>query len=140
MNQRGKLIVVPNEEVIQGPFIYSVEQGKSHTKGLQIFSDMYHLGHQFAEMDYQEAPCAIANDGHMVIKTEDDVSLVVLYLPNRVTDRQLTWIYENEFSLGEYRQVNAYSKKDQDWEKLHGIIEIKQVANKKNARNISIKM
>ena len=89
MNHRGKLIVIPNEEeILQEIFERNVRQGESHTKYLQEFSDTFMLGLHFEESDYQEAPCSIAELGHMVIKIEEDASLVVFYLPERVTDRQ----------------------------------------------------
>lgn len=131
--QRGRLFIVPDEEqILQGLFEYSVEQGKSHTRGIQMFSDMYQLGFQFSEEDYQDAPCAIASIGHMVIKTDEDTSLAIFYLPERITDRQNNWIQMNESLFRTYVQVNAYSKREDKWKSLHGMYEIKIEMNQKN--------
>ncbi len=140
MIHRGKLFIIPDEEqILQGLFEYSVEQGKSHTKGIQVFSDMYQLGYQFSEEDYQEAPCLIASMGHMVMKTDDDTSLAIFYLPERITERQNNWIYENQPMLNTYVHVNAYSKNGNKWDALHGMYEIKLEANRKNCEIESIK-
>ncbi|MDE5587241.1 MAG: hypothetical protein K2I72_02590 [Bacilli bacterium] len=78
MNHRGRLIVIPDEEqILQEIFERQVKQGESHTKYLQEFSDIFELGYHFEEDDYQKAPCDIAAAGHMVIKIEEDVSLVI---------------------------------------------------------------
>lgn len=142
MNHRGKLLVIPNEEkILQEFFEWKVEQGKSHTLGLQKFSDIYSLGYQFEEEDYQKAPCDIAASGHMVIKTEEDSSLVIFYLPEKVTDRQYNYIYNHQSELCSYVQVNGYSLKVEEtviWDKVHGIHEIMKEAMKKNLLSSSI--
>ena len=138
MNNRGKLIIIPNEnEILQMGFEREIEEGKSHTTRIQEFSDIYNLGFQFTEEDYQTAPCDIAALGHLVIKTEDEVSLVVLYMPERITDRQYNWLYQNKEMLNSYVQVSANAiqtiiESDVCWKKLHGIEEIMHEAGRKN--------
>ncbi len=136
MNHRGKLIVIPDEEqILQEIFERQVKQGESHTKYLQEFSDIYMLGYHFEEEDYQKAPCDIAEAGHMVIKTEDDASLVICYLPKKITDRQYLYLYDHQVELSQYGQVNGYSLKREEgieWEKVHGIGEIIQESRVKN--------
>lgn len=136
MSHRGKLIVVTNEEqILQGFLEWEVKQGESHTRGLQKFSDIYGLGYQFGEEDYHKAPCDIAESGHMVIKIEEDVSLAIFYLPERVTDRQYNYIYDRQNELSGYMQVNGYSLKVEEtiiWDKIHGIHEIMREAMRKN--------
>lgn len=138
MNNRGKLWIIPNEEeILQEVFNRNVEEGKSHTTRIQEFSDVYNLGFKFNEEDYQTAPCEIANLGHMVIKSEDEVSLVVCYLPKKITDRQYNWLYQNKEMLSRYIQVSAESLQmvNEDgacWKKLHGVEEIIFEAGKKN--------
>lgn len=136
MNNRGRLIVVPNEEqILQESFEWQVKQEKSHTFGLQKFSDTYNLGYQFEEDDYHQAPCDIAESGHMVIKTDEDASLVIFYLPERVTDRQYNYIYNHQSELSSYMQVNGYSLRVEEniiWNKVHGIHEIMREVMQKN--------
>lgn len=136
MNNRGKLIVVPNEEqILQESFEWEVKQGESHTSDLQKFSDIYGLGYQFKEDDYQRAPCDIAGSGHMVIKTGEAASLIIFYLPERITDRQYNYIYNHQNEFSGYIQVNGYSLRVEEtiiWDKIHGIHEIMREAMKKN--------
>ena len=141
MNNRGKLWIIPNEaEILQEVFERNVEIGKSHTYRIQEFSDIYGLGFEFKEEDYQLAPCEIATLGHLVIKAEDEVSLVVFYLPEFITDRQYNWLYQNSNMLGKYIQVsgNMVQSRAEDgicFKKLHGIEEIMTQARKKNIKN-----
>jgi len=136
MKTRGKLIVLPNEDdILQEVFEREVAQGESHTKYLQEFSDTYMLGLHFEELDYQKAPCDIAELGHIVIKTEESVSLVIFYLPERVTDRQYLYIYNHQMDFSRYTQVNGYSLERKDgisWEKIHDISGIMHEIAKKN--------
>jgi len=139
MFNRGKLFIIPNEdEILQEVFERKVEEGKSHTTRIQEFSDIYKLGFDFTEEDYQTAPCNIAALGHLVIKTEDEVSLVVCYVPERITDKQYNWLYQNKEMLNSYIQVSANSLEmlTEDgacWKKLHGVEEIIREAWKKNS-------
>lgn len=138
MQNRGKLWIIPNEEeILQEAFQRNVQEGRSHTHRIQEFSDIYHLGFQFKEEDYQTAPCEIAMLGHMVVKSEEEVSLIVCYLPEKITDRQYNWLYQNSDMLGKYIQINAYSLETANedgicWKKVHGIEEIMKEARKKN--------
>ena len=92
VNNRGKVIIIPNEEqILQETFIRDVKLGESHTKYLQEFSDIYSLGYSFKLDDYQTAPCQIAEEGHSILKSEDSVSLMVLYIPLIVSNRQYNW-------------------------------------------------
>ena len=100
MNNRGKLFIIPNEfEILQQSFERDVASGKSHTQRIQEFSDIYTLGFNFTVEDYQTAPCKIAMLGHLIIKTEEEVALVVCYIPEIITDRQYNWLYQNKEML-----------------------------------------
>lgn len=133
MINRGKLWIIPNEEeIIQNVFVQNIESGKSHTQCIQEFSDIYQLDFKFGEEDYQTAPCVIASSGHMVIKSEDEVSLVICYLPEKVTDRQYNWLYQNKNMLDKYIQVNGFSLYNARLQKIHGTDQIMIEARKKN--------
>ena len=141
MNHRGRLIVIPDEaKILQEIFERQIKQGESHTKYLQEFSDIFELGYHFKEDDYQEAPCAIANSGHMVIKIEEDVSLVICYLPKRITDRQYLYLHGHQTEFSQYGKINAYSLKteeEEEWDSVHGMGEIIQEATRKNLLRLS---
>lgn len=136
MNHRGKLWIIPDEgQMIQPLFEKEVALGENHTKKIQEFSDMYQLGFQFKSDDYQEAPCKIAELGHMVVKSEDSSGLVIFYLLERITDRQLEWVYQNEMILSKYSVIGAYNlQKTSDevkWENFYGMDKIKKETNRK---------
>ena len=136
MNNRGKVWIIPDEgQIIQPLFERDVALGENHTKKIQEFSDMYQLGFQFKSDDYQEAPCKIAELGHMVVKSEDSSGLVIFYLPERITDRQLEWVYQNEMILSKYSVIGAYNlQKISDevkWENFYGMDKIKKEINRK---------
>ena len=137
MNNRGKVIIIPNEEqILQETFIRDVKLGESHTKYLQEFSDIYSLGYSFKLDDYQTAPCQIAEEGHLILKSEDSVSLMVLYLPLIVSNRQYNWLYQNLDKLEKYTQINAYSLQNVEnkmcWSIVHGLKNIMLESSKKN--------
>lgn len=138
MNNRGKLWIIPDEEqILQEVFESDIKKGISHTSGIQEFSNKYKLGYKFSEEDYQKAPCDMALLGHMVIKTEEETSLVVCYLPERVTDRQYNWLYQNNMILNNYVQIGAFSlhrvvDDSTCWKEIYGIQEIMKEAGKKN--------
>ena len=60
------------------------------------------LGFHFEEYDYQKNLFGIAELGHMVVKIEDDASLFVFYLPEKVTNRQYMYIYSHQMELEKY--------------------------------------
>lgn len=138
MNNRGKLIIVPNEdEILLDKFEKYVEIGKSHTYRIQEFSDMFMLGFNFIEEDYQTAPCEIAAKGHLVIKIAEEESITILYLPEVITDRQYEWLYNNIEELTKYIMVNSFSLTYSDenipvWERIRGLNEIIAKSREKN--------
>lgn len=93
------------------------------------------MSFQFKSDDYQEAPCKIAELGHMVVKSEDSSGLVIFYLPERITDRQLEWVYQNEMILSKYSVIGAYNlQKTSDEvkrENFYGMDKIKKEINRK---------
>lgn len=41
----------------------------------------------FQESDYHEAPCMLAEMGHLIIKSTDIASQLIFYLPKEITTR-----------------------------------------------------
>ena len=138
MNKCGKLWIIPDEDkILQEIYEQDVQKDKTHTYYIQEFSNIYQLGFDFKEEDYQSAPCEITTLGHLVIKSEDEVSLIVCYLPERITDRQYNWLYQNRELFDKYIQVNGYSLQTVDddgtcWKKVHGMEEIMIEVRRKN--------
>ena len=136
MNYRGKLFVIPNEEDNHQEFFErKIETGKKTYYYLQEFSDLYELGLKFNEEDYQVAPYQIAELGHLVVKTDNELSLAVCYLPEIITDKQYTWLCNNQNKITTNAMVVGLSLEkyiNNTWAKINGIKQIMTVANKKN--------
>ena len=63
--------------------------------------------------------------------------MIVCYLPERITDRQYNWLYQNRELFDKYIQVNGYSLQTLDddgtcWKKVHGMEEIMVEVRRKN--------
>lgn len=133
--KHGKLYVIPDENKILEE-CFKREVIKEHLSALQEFSDKYSLGYSFMSDDYQQAPCMLALDGNLIVKTEEETSLAVCYLPEIVTDRQAMWLSTNENLLSNYSMVGGYKvDKENDspsFGKMHGIDEIIKESNRRN--------
>lgn len=111
--ERGKLIIIPDERQIMQD-VFSEEVRSNHLNEIQHFSDKYQLGYQFQPGDYQDAPCMIARDGHLVYKTVEDSSAAIFYLPQEITDRQITWMYDNKSEIEKYQISGGYAITNSD--------------------------
>ena len=95
--KRGNLIIIPDENQILNPIFKEDITGKdSHNTGIEKFIKKYYPNTQIKIDldDYNGAPCEIVKMNHLVIKTEDTISLLIFYLPEIITDRQITWLME----------------------------------------------
>ena len=91
MLERGFVYVIPDEsKILGGAFIKSIEM--DHLPAIQEFCDKNKLGYHFTVEQYDKAPCILAIDGNLVIKTENYASFVAFYIPEHVTDNQLMWM------------------------------------------------
>lgn len=137
MNERGTLWIVPDENKIMQPlFKEQVDDGISHTTHMIEFIRKYGLDLDVKETDYHEGPCMIAEDGHLVIKSTDDVSQLIFYIPDVITNRQIEFVCENQFMFSNYQLIGGYTLRYLDgeivWKTLHGMNEIMLEINKKN--------
>lgn len=137
MNERGMLWIIPDEhKIIQPLFQKQVGNGISHTTHMVEFVEKYGLNLNVRETDYHEGPCMIAEDGHLVIKSTDNVSQLVFYIPDVITNRQIEFVSENQFAFSNYQLIGGYSLRHLDgevvWKTLHGMNEIMLEINKKN--------
>lgn len=80
--------------------------------GIQEFSDKYKLGYQFEKGEYQEAPCILARDGMLVVKTVDSAGILIFYIPEIISDNQCMWYSENMMLFSKYSTIGAYLVKD----------------------------
>lgn len=137
---RGKLIIVPNENVEnQEVFSRNIEIDKNHTYFIQEFSDMNMFGLQFEKDDYQTAACLMAEMGHLVIKMLEEGSITICYLPEVITEKQNNWLLNNTEFLSKFIMVNAFSldyseENEIVWKKLHGLNELIMESRKKMLR------
>lgn len=131
----GLLYIIPDENQILGECFFR-KVSSNHLSGMQEFIEKYQLNYQFSNEDYQNAPCILAKDGHMIVKTVDNAGILVMYLPEFVTDNQCMWIYENKSLLQKYSMVGAYYVKEKDnsyeLDKIHGVDSILNCVNCSN--------
>ncbi len=131
----GKLYVIPDEnQILEEEFYKDIRT--NHLDGFQEFSDQYQLGYQFKKEEYQDAPCYLALDGHLILKTVDDSGLVIIYIPEVVTDRQYMWFYNHQNLLAKYSMIGAYAvhlnENGYDTDEIEGMDRIMQIFNRKN--------
>lgn len=139
MNDRSKLLIIPDEQILQEVFEIDLKKGINHTSEVQKFLDKYQLFLKFNEDNYQKVSYDIAKLGHMVIKIEEDISLVACYLPKIITDRQYNWFYQNSMILNNYRQISCFSLEmvidnSTCWKEIYKFQEIMNEIDKKNIR------
>ncbi len=138
---RGKLWIVTDEnQILKSLFYKEIPMGVSHNQGIKEFVNENKLEIVVREDDYHEAPCIMAELGHIVIKSEDSIKQLIFYIPENITDRQLEWFLLNQAKLSDYIQIGAYSlhkteNQKIEWKKLHGMNEIMVELNRKNLKN-----
>jgi len=135
MKNRGKIYIIPDEnQIIEEEFMREIV--KNHLDGIREFSEKYQLGYNFTDDSYQEAPCILASLGHMVVKTSDDASLVVCYIPRVVTDRQNMWIHNHESLLQQNKFVGSFLIKEKanykELDSINGLDQLIRVCDKRN--------
>jgi len=111
--KRGNLIIIPDENQILSPIFSEDIIGKdAHNNGIEKFIKKYYPNTpiQIDLNDYNGAPCEIAKMNHLVVKTEDTVSLVIIYLPGIITDRQITWLMEQRLIFEQYQTCVGLSE------------------------------
>lgn len=131
----GKLIIIPDENKIIGG-VFERKVASNHLNEIQNFSDYYRLGYKFENNEYQDAPCFLALDGHLVIKTIGNSDNFICYIPEFVTDDQSMWFYQNQEVIKKYFMCGAFGlkKKDEGYEidVIEGFDNIIDLINKRN--------
>lgn len=132
---RGSLIIIPDENQILKPVIEQcVLVGDNHNTGIDIFIKNYYPNNNLNIdiNDYNGAPSVVADLGHLIIKTEDDVSLIIFYIPSVITDNQINWFLENKYKLQNYQMCSAISLRDDFNIELNGIERVEEEIRNKN--------
>lgn len=131
----GQLFIIPNENQILGG-VFQREVKSNHLVEIQHFVDYYHLGYQFQGNEYHDAPCRLARDGHLVIKTVEDSGNFICYIPEVVTDDQSMWFYQNRELMKKYFMCGAYcvkgDKENYQMEEVEGFDNIMELIQKRN--------
>ena len=132
MIKKGRVIIIPDEDKISDDY-FEEEVINDHVDAFNDFSKTFNLGYNFTYDDFQNAPVAFAKEGHLVIKTLDDLEMSDIYIPNVVTDRQFEWFTSIGENMLKDMYPEAYSVYDNTNSKiLMGINDIKNEIAKKN--------
>ena len=139
MNERGTLWIIPDENQIMQPiYMKKVGEGISHTKEMLNFVKTFQVPVYFQESDYHEAPCMMAEIGHLIIKSADEVSKLIFYLPKEITTRQIEYLMTHQMEFMNYQKIGGYSMRIIEdgeivWKNLHGIEEVMREVKIKNS-------
>ena len=90
---KGKLIIIPNKTIEEEKFELDITEDEYHLSGYQSFSDKYE----------------IAEDGHLSLKTTEEESTLIFYLPEIITERQMNYVKNNITKFQNYKIVGSYS-------------------------------
>ena len=133
INRYGELIILGNDDITGGNiFRRDVTSTGGHTHYIQEFSNLYNLGFEFKDSDYNTAPCEIALLGHVVIKTIEEVKMMVCYLPEVITDKQYEFIYNNQDMFLNNVQSGGYSLRNNEFIEINGMDNLMREVNRKN--------
>ena len=129
---KGRVIIIPDEGKIDDDY-FEEAVTNDHVDAFNDFSKAFNLGYYFTYDDFQNAPVALAKEGHLVIKTLDDLELSDIYIPEVITDRQFEWFTNIGYAMLKDMYPEAYSVYDNTNSKiLMGIDDIKNEIAKKN--------
>lgn len=108
MSESGIVIIIPDENQILTRE-YRKQIYENHLEAFIAFADKFKLGYHFTLDDYQYAPEKLALDGHLIVKETNEPRMVVMYIPEIVTDRQLEWFELHKFDYFNYQLMSAFS-------------------------------
>ena len=134
MNDRGRVIIIPDErKIIQDE--YQKKINKSHLEALREFSNIYKLGYDFQNGDYQTAPILLGEEGHLILKTLDDSKTAIFYMPELVTERQIMWLEYNGVDYRNYDLIGAFLLNGtEEPDQITGYLNVIKEARKRNRK------
>lgn len=135
---RGSVVIVPDERrILADSFSEDIPYALDHAIAYQDFSDKYHLGLSFSDDSSQAVSLHVAQLGHFSYKTEENSNVIIFYLPEVITERQMRYFDEHFIDFMKYDLIGAFSLDSDEHEsiqKLHGLAEIRKVMRDKNRR------
>lgn len=124
MPESGMVIIIPDENQIL-THEYRKKIYENHLEAFTAFADKFKLGYHFTSDDYQYAPEKLALDGHFIVKETNEPRMVVMYIPEIVTDRQLEWFELHKLDYFDYQLMRAFSMANgSDSKQILGLEEI----------------
>lgn len=133
----GYVYIIPGDNVHTSDYFFRSIK-KTHLDAIQEFSDQYGLGYQFDISQYHDAPCILALDGHLVVKTLEDQKVVLFYLPVSINDNQEMWFENNFFQImSNYKTSGAFIVEgDKEHIQTKTIGDINSIRNYMRKKNI----
>lgn len=106
----------------------------NHMEAIENFVRKYKLNYDLKKLDYQEAPLALARDGHLLIKIVYNQGLAIFYIPGKLSERQKEWLDYHKFDLSKYVKIGGYMLNDDNIDGLYGLNNILSEINGKRKR------
>ena len=128
MRKRGDLWIIPFDP--EEAYHVDVFMGQEHTEGLIDFVKRNALPLDIKLDDYREGPCLLASLGYMVVKSENDSSILVYYIPEMISENQRDWFIEHRYLEMEYIKIGGYSL-NENWKIIESFEGIKREIKEK---------
>ena len=132
MTKRGDVIIIPPDDSLE---IYTKEIpiGHEHIEAIQEYTKINKLNYNFQDDDYHFAPCTLALDGYTIIKIDCFMKQLLVYLPEKVSDRHLNYLKDNQSKYqNEYLFAGGYYINNEEFYRMHAVSEIITNAQIKN--------
>ena len=128
VRKRGDLWVIPFDS--EENYHIDILIGQEHTEGLIDFVRRNSLPLDIKVDDYHESPCLLASLGYMVVKSENDSSILVYYIPEMISENQRDWFIEHRYLEMEYIKIGGYSL-NENWKIIESFEGIKREIKEK---------
>lgn len=135
--ERGQVYILTDENQILEP-CFKMDVYKNHLEAMNEFSKKYKLNYNFNKDDYQMAPCLIAENGHLLIKTVENSGFMIIYIPRTVTDRQNELFHSLLPNFSNYSYIAGFKLDDDDtFSEVEGLNRIVREIDRRNILNES---
>lgn len=106
-------------------FCSNISIGNNHNSAILEYVNDNNLPIKINLDDYHTGPCLMAELGYLVIKSENNSSLLVFYIPKNISKDQLEWFFSNQYIFLQFVKIGAYSLNN-EWQEIYGIDNIKK--------------